>query len=57
MAIFSENSQLLIFRPNWRKLNNYVQYFGSNIVKGVAGSWVETEIRWVEVDGCGCRLK
>ena len=33
------------------KLPNYVQYFGSNIVEGVAESWVETEISWVEVDG------
>ena len=37
------------------KLPNYVQYFGSNIVGGVAESWVEAEISWVEVDGTGCR--
>ena len=35
------------------KLPNYVQYFGSNIVGGVAESWVEAEISWVEVDGTG----
>ena len=29
------------------KLLNYVQYFGSNIVEGVAESWVD-------VDGGGC---
>ena len=32
---------------------NYVQYFGSNIVKGVAESWVKAEMSWVEVDGAG----
>ena len=32
------------------KLPNYVQSFGSNIVEGVAESWVETEISWVEVE-------
>ena len=32
------------------KLSNYVQYFGSNIVEGVAESWVEAEISWVEVE-------
>ena len=28
------------------KLLNYVQYFGSNIVKGIAESWVEAEMSW-----------
>ena len=28
-----------------------MQYFGPNIVEGVAESWVEAEMRWVEVDG------
>ena len=37
------------------KLPNYVQHFGSNIVEGVAESWVETEMSWVEVDGAGWR--
>ena len=39
-----------------------MQYFDSNIVEGVAESWVEAEISWVEVeiswvevDGAGCR--
>ena len=36
-----------------RKLPNYVWYFGSNIVEGVAESWVETEMSWVEVNGAG----
>ena len=44
-----------------------MQYFGSNVVEGVAESWVEAgmswvevemrwvevEMRWVEVDGAG----
>ena len=38
------------------KLPNYVQYFGSNIVEGVAESWVEVEMSWVEVDGGGCTV-
>ena len=33
-----------------------MQYFGSNIVEGVAESWVETEMSWVEVDGAGWSL-
>ena len=27
-----------------------MQYFGSNIVEGVAESWVEAELSWVEVN-------
>ena len=30
-----------------------MQYFGSNIVEGVAGSCVEAEMSWVEVGGGG----
>ena len=41
------------FDLNLGKLPNYVQYFGSNIVKVVAESWVEVEMSWVEVDGGG----
>ena len=48
------------FGLNLGKLPNYVQYFGSNIVEGVAESWVEAkmgwvevEMSWVEVDGAG----
>ena len=36
---------------------NYVQYFGSNNVQGVAESWVEAEMSWVEVNGAGWKLK
>ena len=32
------------FGLNLGKLSNYVQYFGSNIVEGVAESWVEAEM-------------
>ena len=35
------------FSLNLGKLPNYVQYFGSNIVEGVAESWMEVdEARW-----------
>ena len=44
------------FGLNLGKLPNYVQYFGSNIVEGVAESWVNTDMNWVEVDGAGWRL-
>ena len=37
------------FALNLGKLPNYVQYFGSNIVEGVAETWVEVEMSWVEV--------
>ena len=30
-----------------------MQYFCSNIVEGVAESWVEVEMSWVEVGGGG----
>ena len=43
------------FNPNFGKLPNYVRYFGSNNVEGVAESWVEAEISWVGVDGAGWR--
>ena len=41
------------FGLNLGKLPNYVRYFGSNNVEGVAESWVEAEMSWVEVDGAG----
>ena len=37
------------FGLNLGKLPNCVQYFGSNNVEGVAESWVEAEMSWVEV--------
>ena len=30
-----------------------MQHFGSNIVEGVAESWAETEMSWVELSGAG----
>ena len=45
------------FGQNLGKLSNRVRYFGSNIVEGVAKSWVENEMSWVEVDRAGWRLK
>ena len=30
-----------------------MQYFGSKIVEGVAESWVEAEMSWVELGGAG----
>ena len=38
------------FGLNLGKWYNYVWYFGSNIVEGVAESWVEAEMSWVEVE-------
>ena len=42
------------------KLPNYLQYFGSDNVEGVAKnwedaemSWLEVEMSWMEVDGAG----
>ena len=40
---------LEFFDLNFGKLPNYVKYFGSNNVKGVAKSWVEAEMSLVEV--------
>ena len=45
------------FGLNVAKLSNYVQYFSSNIAEGVAESWVEVEMSWMEVDGTEWRLK
>ena len=42
-----------VFGLNLGKFPNYVQYFGSNNVEGVAENWVEAEMSWVEVDGAG----
>ena len=41
------------FGVNLGKLPNCVQYFGSNMIEGVAESWVEVEMSWVEVGGGG----
>ena len=44
VPIFSQNGQNFVFRPKFGEIANYVQYFGSNIVEGVAESWVEVEM-------------
>ena len=46
-----------VFSLNLGKLPNYVWYFGSNNIEGVAESWLEAEMSWMEVDGAGWRLK
>ena len=50
VPIFSQNGQFLNFWPKFGEIAQLREYFGSNIVEGVA------EI-WVEVDGAGWRLK
>ena len=42
------------FDLNLRILLNYMRYFGSNNMEGVAGSWMEVEMSWVEVIRGGC---
>ena len=51
-ANFQSNWTTFGFLTNFGKLPNYVQYFGSNI-QGVAESWLEVEMSWVEADGAG----
>ena len=36
---------------NSGRLPNYVRYFGSYNVEGVAESWMEAEMSWVDVGG------
>ena len=43
------------FGLNVEKMPNYIQCFGSNNVVGVAESWVEAEMSWIDVDGAGWR--
>ena len=51
---------LEFFGLNLGKLLNYLRYFGSDNVEGVAEiwmeaemNWMEVEMSWVEVDGAG----
>ena len=46
-SVKTDNFEL--FNLSLGKLPNYVQYFGSNNIEGVAESWVEDEMSWVEV--------
>ena len=55
--IFSQLGNFDFFGLNLGKLPNHMQYFGLNIVEGVAESWVETKMSWVELDGAGWRFK
>ena len=41
------------FGLNLGKLPNYMLYFGSNNVEGLAECWVEAKLCWVEADGAG----
>ena len=45
------------FGLNLGKLPNYVRYFVSSDVEGVAECWKEAEMSWVEVGGAEWRLK
>ena len=61
---FSVKMDNVYFFTLMGKLPNYVQYLDSNIVEGVAESWVHAEMSWdevemslVEVGGAGMRLK
>ena len=45
----NEIDNIWFFDLDWGKLLNYVQYFGSNIIEGVAESWVD-------VDEGGCTV-
>ena len=49
----SKRTILNFFGLNLGKLPNYVQYFCSNNVEGVAENWMEAEMCWVEVDRAG----
>ena len=53
VPILSQNGQLLIFWLKFGEIAQLRKYFGSNIVEGVAESWLEAEMSWVEVDGAG----
>ena len=43
-------NNIKFFGLNLGNLPNYMWYFGSNIVEGVAENWVEAEMNWVEVE-------
>ena len=57
MSIFSQNGQLLFFWPKLGEISQLHAIFDSNIVEGLAESWVEKEMNWVDVDRAGWRLK
>ena len=43
------------FGLNLGKLPNYLRYFGSYNIEGVAESFVEDEMSWLELDRAGWR--
>ena len=55
VLIFRKNGQFLAL--NLGKLLNYMLYFGSNNVEGIAESWVKAEMGWVQLGAAGWRLK
>ena len=57
MSIFKQNRQPSIFWPKFGEIAWYVRYWGSNNVGGVAGSWVEAQMSWLDVDEARFRLK
>ena len=48
-SVFFKFSNFQFFGLNLGKLPNYMLYFGSNAVEGVADSCVVAEMSWVEV--------
>ena len=55
MCQFLDKMDFEFFGLSFGKLPNYVKFFGSNNVEGVAESWVEVEMSWMEVDGARWR--
>ena len=43
------------FDLNLGKMPNYMRYFGSNNLEGVAESWVEVEMSWIKMGGAEWR--
>ena len=59
VPILGQNGQLLMFRPKFGDIAQLREYFGSNIVEGVAESWMEVSgagWRWIELGGAGCTV-
>ena len=50
-SVKTDNFEL--FGLNLEKLPNHIRYFGANNVEGIAESWVEVQMSWVEVGRTG----
>ena len=50
---FVKMDNFTFFNSNFGKLPNYVRYFRSNNVEGVAESCLEVQMGWMEVDEAG----